>query len=281
MSSDRPSLLLVGTVVSILGVPASAPAQEDRASTVDTRVGTVRIIDAKEARPLVKAMLAATLPKRRGKKPAPMLIGAVVTDEQVASITALARVQHASIPAALRRVLFETKEETLRVRAAEALLAQEGKKALPVALDALGERELRKSGPVTAMLVRCASAHDAPAKSWAKIYGMFIDLEPDAQNEMLDHVANTKDWNAIELLLQNVDAPAPKDVKAANNPPASYWKRRWEKWRAFGPKLQSALRALLGKGFDSEKEARAYIESKGGIDALRKLSDPESSGSRR
>ena len=288
-SSRLQARLLLTTLMACASFAALSSAQgkgatkeaSDDDGMVTTRVGAVRIIDSKEASPLAKTLISKAIGKPAKKKPAPMLIGAVVSPDREEALRAVARVRHSSFVPALKRVLQNAGEERVRVLAAEALLAQEPKLALPVALDCVAEKELQKSGPVSAMLVRCASALGADAKAWSRIYGLFVDLEPEAQIEICDHIAAVKDWDAIELLLQNLGEPAPKDVHAANNPPVDYWKRRWDKWRAFRPRLQSALRALLGKSFETEKDARAHIEAQGGLDKLRKLSDRESSGSRR
>jgi hypothetical protein len=58
-------------------------------------------------------------------------------------------------------------------------------------------------------------------------------------------------------------------VHCPTNPPAEYWKARWEAWQAFKPALVESMQKLLGKEFYTRKQAEEWIEEQGGIRKLR------------
>ncbi len=71
------------------------------------------------------------------------------------------------------------------------------------------------------------------------------------------------------MLLNHIDEPAPVDVDAASNPPASYWEKRWKAWRLWRDDVKEALYALTGQRFSSGKEARTWIRVNGARQGLK------------
>ena len=67
------------------------------------------------------------------------------------------------------------------------------------------------------------------------------------------------------MLTDHIDEPAPGNVNSGTNPPASYWKARWDAWENIKDVVQWALKEITGyEGeFHSSKQARDYIKDHG------------------
>ena len=244
-------------------------AQDAKPQTVVTPVGEVRILDKKEARSLVaklkKDLLSRRAKSSRKKKGKPATFIA-----RLELVEGLAKVQHESLVPILRKVMTGDPSNAVRIKAAESLLAQPKKPAVKLAAKLIEERDFMTSGSMAAPLIKLLSHHGAPKKTWKFLRRRFLELGTRGQQALLEHIGKSKDWDALELLLAHIDEPRPINVDDPSNPPASYWKKRWEAWRDFKPQLLTALEQLVGKRVESAKAARDYIRSQGGAVKLRK-----------
>ena len=69
---------------------------------------------------------------------------------------------------------------------------------------------------------------------------------------------------AFKLIAEQLDEPAPKDPDDPLNPPAAWWKERWEEWQSNLPYYQWALsRIVPGETFETMREAKEWAESEG------------------
>ncbi|GEM_PF-2062957 len=239
-------------------------------------IGEVRILSDKEARSILKDLdrtfTILKTSKRKGKEKGAAGKKGKASGflERLEAVERLARLRHSKLPAFLGRIVLRDPSAAVRARAAEAFLAQDPKKARKIVIRLLLDRDLRGKGTIQAPLIRFLTFHGAKARTWTSIRRKFLDLGSPAQIAFFESVAQRRDFDSLELCLAHLDPPAPVNVEAADNPPASYWKKRWEAWQAFKPALKKALEALLGRSFDKASEARAWIESRGGIARLKK-----------
>jgi hypothetical protein len=204
-------------------------------------------------------------PRKAGDKEAPTAARTVRLDRD----EELGRVQHASLVPLIEKIMLSDPNDTVRIKAAESLLAQPGKPATALAIRLLEDRKFLERGALAAPLIRLCTHYGAPDKVWGQLYRRFLDLAVVAQQAVIDSIGQRKDWNGVDLLLDHIDAPKPANVDDANNPPEEYWKRRWEQWRAFTPQVQSACKVLFGRSFGSREEAQEWIKAQGGIAKLR------------
>jgi hypothetical protein len=71
---------------------------------------------------------------------------------------------------------------------------------------------------------------------------------------------NHKELEALDLLLENLDEPAPANVDDPSNPPAEYWEMRWKAWRSWRDDVKEALFAITGQRFNTSAEAREWLD---------------------
>jgi hypothetical protein len=274
----RATLLLVLAALAAAdrGVAQAPPAPakpQPAAQTVVTPAGEVRVLPDGEAAKLVARVQTAVLspgarkekPRKAGDKEAPVASWTTRLQE----VEELGRVQHASLVPLLEKVMLGDPNDTVRIKAAESLLAQPGKPATALAIRLLKDRKFLERGALTAPLIKLCSHYGAPDDVWAQLYKRFLDLAVVAQQTLIESIGQRKDWNAVDLLLDHIDAPKPANVDDPNNPPEAYWKQRWEQWRGFTPQLQQACKTLFGRSFGSREEAQEWIQAQGGIAKLR------------
>lgn len=69
---------------------------------------------------------------------------------------------------------------------------------------------------------------------------------------------------AFRMLAEALDEPRPADVNSPTNPPASYWKARWEEWNRYVPHVRWAISQLVeGETFETRKEAEDWARAEG------------------
>jgi hypothetical protein len=172
---------------------------------------------------------------------------------------------HKSLVKPLAAIVEADKLVLIRKRAAELLANQ------PTADANAAIRKLLKSAKVAAYpavqaeLVKGLAKCGYDKSHWADIADLF---EREYQQErvplqeaILDLVARHKEKQAVDMMLRNLDEPAPVgDIDAGDNPPAEYWEARWKSWKAFRPKVQETLFVLTGQRFSDAKEARAWLQ---------------------
>ncbi|MFI5403755.1 MAG: HEAT repeat domain-containing protein [Planctomycetota bacterium] len=69
---------------------------------------------------------------------------------------------------------------------------------------------------------------------------------------------------AFRQLAEKLEEPVSKNPNDPTNPPASYWKERWEEWSSNVPYTRWALSQLVeGESFEQVQEAKQWAESEG------------------
>jgi hypothetical protein len=164
----------------------------------------------------------------------------------------------------LATVVETEKSVVIRKRAAELLANQPVADANPTIQKLLESARVTSNLPVTAALVRSLSNCGYASAQWPKIEGLFErDYSAERvplQEELLKLVEKHKEEKALQLLLRNIDEPAPKNVEEGSNPPAEYWEARWKAWHAWRGKVKDALFAITGQRFSTSKEAQDWLK---------------------
>ena len=127
------------------------------------------------------------------------------------------------------------------------------------------DRNIRRAGSIAGPLITIMSYHGARQSAFKELYKSFKKLGSSAQIAVMESVGKRMDWDGFSFLLEHLDPPQPVWVDDRNNPPASYWKKRWERWAKFKPALKKSLKTLVGKDFNKSKDVLEYIDSQGGL----------------
>ncbi len=78
------------------------------------------------------------------------------------------------------------------------------------------------------------------------------------------YFGGVKAKEAFRLLAEELDEPRPGRIDDPKNPPASWWKERWEEWDSNLPYVKKALSELVpGETFDTRKEAEEWARVEG------------------
>ncbi len=246
---------------------------------VTTPVGLIRVATDEEAKIQVSLLKKHVLPasyknkkakkrKRKKGRRVPQADTGLVT--RLEAVEALQEIQHRTFVKPLLEILEHDPSTAVQTKAAKAIQAQPKKQVLPAAKKLLDDKDVLKKGTLAAPMIQLIQFYGVRQKTWGKLYRRFGDMGPHAQIALCNAVATRKDYEALKMLLQNLDPPAPANVDDPSNPPASYWEARWKAWQAFKPSLQSAIKVLLGQSFEKSREAMKYIKSEGGIKKLKK-----------
>lgn len=82
----------------------------------------------------------------------------------------------------------------------------------------------------------------------------FNGADKQVRLEILRCFRKHQEKKAFSLYLDNFEEPRPASVNSANNPPASYWRARWEEWNFLAAEVKMGLRALTEETFPTKQE---------------------------
>ncbi len=92
---------------------------------------------------------------------------------------------------------------------------------------------------------------------YAQLRKLFDHTRPVIKREILLAFAANKDKRAFSLLVDTLEEPIPASVDAASNPPAAYWKEKYQLWQLLRIPAQRSLTEISGVTL---KDAEAYRE---------------------
>lgn len=96
---------------------------------------------------------------------------------------------------------------------------------------------------------------------------LFEETELATKKELLRAFAARKEVRAFSLFVDLLDSPRPGDVNAASNPPASYWKEKYQEWEKLKHVVAKGLEQISGQRFPN---AAAAIEWSTGKEAKKR-----------
>ncbi len=98
--------------------------------------------------------------------------------------------------------------------------------------------------------------------TWRWIVGNPDEILAPALTAIAEYVELAKDKRLCRKLAEELDEPGTNvNVNDANNPPQSWWEKRWKLWKAAKPAVVSALKELTGQEFDKTAVAKKWFEA--------------------
>lgn len=229
--------------------PVPAPKTDSPAPTAKARM--LEVLDDKAAKKVASEFEKAV----RG--------GASMADKTRA-LDRLDGTSHALLVKPLATVVEKDKSLVIRKRAAMLLKDQPKTDAMATIRKLVKSPRVQTQPGVLAELVRGLSHCGYESKLWPEIADLFeVDYAAERvplQEALLDLVTAHKEQQAVDLLLRNLDPPAPEDVDHKDNPPQEYWEARWKAWSAWKTKVKEALFAITGQRFSTASEAKAWLQ---------------------
>ena len=99
-------------------------------------------------------------------------------------------------------------------------------------------------------------------RGYQQLRDLFDDVESDTKKEILRAFAAQKEVRAFSLFVEHFDEPRPKSVNSPTNPPASYWKAKYQEWKKLEAVVRKGLRQITGKEFASADEAIEWSKTR-------------------
>lgn len=184
--------------------------------------------------------------------------------ERSAALEALLRGSHTRLVPVLRKVVATEESMLLRKTALAGIGLQPAKAAVPVLVSMLSDQAVTDVPALAEALVKALACTGYPAQAWDAIEGLFgnsYDAERvPVQQAVIQLAREHREQRALNLLLDNLDEPVPKDPHAPDNPPATYWEARWKAWRIWREDVVETLLAITGQRFGTAAEARQWLD---------------------
>jgi hypothetical protein len=97
-------------------------------------------------------------------------------------------------------------------------------------------------------------------KLWKEIESEFKRFRnKDVMKAAVRYFGMTKEKRVAKMLCAHIEEPMPGNVNSGTNPPASYWKVRWEAWNNMKDDVVWALEQITGETFTTNKQARDWV----------------------
>lgn len=252
-------------IVLALLAGALLPAQEGSGKPVDAAASRPALPQPVEPVAVPAASDAAA--KTTLAEVQKMLAGRATIAQRLEAVQKLGAASHKSFVRPLQNLVRNDPALTVRRGAADALARQPTKETRPVLLNLLQDEKVEQAPELLASLVTALGHNGYQTKDWDQVEKMFgREFGPTfvpLQKAVL-HLARTKkEKQAVPLLLQHIDEPAPENVDAADNPPAEYWERRWKAWAVWKGEVKDALFAITGQRFSTRQEAVLWLRANG------------------
>lgn len=99
-------------------------------------------------------------------------------------------------------------------------------------------------------------------------YGRLRELFDDCNDvevriAIFKTLAKLKEKKAFSFFVDHNDEPAPANPDSPSNPPASYWKARFEEWNQYKEWVRRGLREMTGESFATRKQWIEWSEGPG------------------
>ncbi|MCB9872512.1 MAG: HEAT repeat domain-containing protein [Planctomycetes bacterium] len=185
--------------------------------------------------------------------------------KRLAAVQKLEQVQNAMLVAPLLSTVRTDKSKVVRQAAAKALGRQPRKKARPALISLIKKTKVSADPNLLASAIQALGESCYQPRDWALLQSIFDKSITDnnavnLQSAILDLAGTSKEIDAVDFLIEHLDAPAPEWVDDPNNPPESYWKARWANWSKWKGRVKEALFQITGQKFGSKKEAKLWVQ---------------------
>ncbi len=239
-------VLLLFTLIPFQGEPAAESAPASQPASAPASRPAVRVLDETEA----KASVARFEQVSRKK---------LDLGQKMQAVEQLADGAHPRIVRALDGVLKRELLPSVRLAAARALADQPAKESRRVVVAALKDKKNAGQPQVLEALVRSLERTGYDRGEVELLTDLFTRGDPSVQKAVVACFGAHAEKDAVELLVDNLDEPAPADPNAADNPPAEYWEKRYKAWKVWNKDVRAALQTITGQDFQNSEQARKWL----------------------
>lgn len=183
--------------------------------------------------------------------------------------------RHKSFVAPLKKLVVDRRDAVAEVAAAA--LGSQGDKGVAPLLLKVVTHEVRERTFLKGALAKAAAIESLGrlgvsggfepimkmAESMLRDPELRTSYAPAIARASIRYFGLTKEKRAVSFLIDHVDEPQPADVNAGSNPPAEYWKARYEAWVAFRPEVVWALKEITGMEFETGRRWKAWFDEEG------------------
>jgi hypothetical protein len=101
-------------------------------------------------------------------------------------------------------------------------------------------------------------------RGYGRLRELFDDCnDVDVRIAIFKSLAKLKEKKAFSFFVDHNDEPAPANPDSPSNPPASYWKARFEEWNQYKEWVRRGLREMTGESFATKKQWVEWSEGPG------------------
>jgi hypothetical protein len=183
--------------------------------------------------------------------------------KKVEALERLAKWDHPSVLAEAKKNIKD-KSHLVSIAAVKVCVRQtsDKKKTGGALLSALGRE--KRTGVRCALLVGMGYMGYDTKKARKAAWKYFRRDTLETHKAATRYLGYIKDKSAFRALAEKLDEPHPANPNDPNNPPASYWRARWNEWNTNVPHTRWAISQLVpGETFESKKEAKDWAKSEG------------------
>jgi hypothetical protein len=245
-------MILLATMALCVGVQTPTPVEAEPEAPATPETPAVEQLTDDEAKDVLAAYKLASRDRKASLA------------ARVEAVEALGEGSHEKLVKPLVKIVARERALSVRRAAAKALGHQPPKHAHKALLKLIDDRAIRREPNLIADLVGSLDTAGYETRDWEmleKLFGTdYAEPHRPKQKAIIVLARNHEELAALDLLLANLDEPAPVNVNDPMNPPAEYWERRWKAWRAWRDDVKAALFAITGQRFNTSAEAREWLE---------------------
>jgi len=161
--------------------------------------------------------------------------------------------------------LAKDKKLNVRIVSLKALGSQKEpvKKITSTLFGILRAKPFKHSGPTLAMAIDSLRRQNASKKQIVdEIESHFKKVKHrPVMKACVRYFGDLLMKDKVKLLVVWVEEPRPANVNSPTNPPASYWKARWDTWNEMKETVWYSLETITGKDFKTQREWEKWLRT--------------------
>ena len=190
-------------------------------------------------------------------------------EKRLQAVEALLARSHEDFVKPLLKLAFKDQDPRVRYAALEALGRLDYPESRKALLGILGGKEFRERHRMLLGALAGLERMGYRAAYFPHLKALFEQgLEKkdrvEVQRKILHLFWVARDSQAFPFQLSHLDPPAPENVDDPSNPPASYWKMRWEIWSEWKQEVRRALFSLTHQKYYDAASYRKWAETEEG-----------------
>jgi len=110
---------------------------------------------------------------------------------------------------------------------------------------------------VAAEAIRALGTAGLGKKGYARLRDIFDEVDPPLKGAIFQALGMQKEKKAFSFLVDHCDQPQPENPDSPSNPPAAYWKAKFEEWNQYKQHVRRGLKEMTGVALATKKQ---YVE---------------------